>query len=113
MGGWRVMYGLAAPVALLMGIGMWWLPPSPRWLLLCAVQGKETLQAAKRNAFQALSRLRNGKVSSEIIEVQVEKTLESMQSSDAKEEPKFSEVFEGSSLKALKVGVGLVFFQQV
>eukprot|EP00250_Pteridium_aquilinum_P003033 c13363_g1_i1 orf=87-1769(+) len=113
VGGWRIMYGCATPVALMMGIGMWWLPPSPRWLLLRAVQGKETIQAAKRNAAQALSRLRKGKVSSEIVEVQVEKTLVSLQSSDMKEEQKFSEVFEGTSLKALKVGAGLVFFQQV
>ncbi|KAI5075409.1 hypothetical protein GOP47_0009485 [Adiantum capillus-veneris] len=113
VGGWRIMYGFAAPVALTMGLGMWWLPPSPRWLLLSAVQGKETLQAAKRNAAQALSRLRKGKVSNEALEVQVEKTLESIQSSNVKEEPKFSEVFEGTSLKALKVGAGLVFFQQV
>ncbi|KAH7429178.1 hypothetical protein KP509_09G033900 [Ceratopteris richardii] len=113
VGGWRFMYGFAAPVAVIMGLGMGWLPPSPRWLLLRAVQGKETLQAAKRHATQALSRLRNGRISSDILEEQVERSLESIQSSNVKEEPTFSEVFEGSSLKALKVGAGLVFFQQV
>ncbi|KAI7726623.1 hypothetical protein M8C21_025197, partial [Ambrosia artemisiifolia] len=39
IGGWRYMFGFSAPVALLMGLGVWGLPPSPRWLLLRAVQG--------------------------------------------------------------------------
>ena len=107
------MYGCAVPAAFLMGLGMWWLPPSPRWLLLRGVQGKEPLEIAKRNAVQALYRLRKGVASSKVVEMQVDETLDSLQSSDAKEEPKFSEVFEGGSLKALKVGAGLVFFQQV
>nr|AFK44058.1 unknown [Lotus japonicus] len=28
--GWRYMYGVGSPVAIIMGIGMWWLPASPR-----------------------------------------------------------------------------------
>jgi hypothetical protein len=107
------MYGSAVPAALVMGLGMWWLPPSPRWLLLRGVQGKEILQVARQNAVEALYRLRKGSASSTTVEMQVDETLGSLQLSDAKEEPKFSEVFQGSSLKALKVGAGLVFFQQV
>ncbi|PQM43148.1 D-xylose-proton symporter-like 3 chloroplastic isoform X2 [Prunus yedoensis var. nudiflora] len=42
IGGWRYMYGISAPIALLMGIGMWLLPPSPRWLLLRAAQDQES-----------------------------------------------------------------------
>ncbi|MCI00224.1 D-xylose-proton symporter-like 2, partial [Trifolium medium] len=38
--GWRYMFGISSPVAVIMGIGMWWLPASPRWLLLRAIQGK-------------------------------------------------------------------------
>ncbi|KAF2571114.1 hypothetical protein F2Q70_00005489 [Brassica cretica] len=50
VGGWRYMYGFGTPVALLMGLGMWSLPPSPRWLLLRAVQGKGALQEYKDKA---------------------------------------------------------------
>lgn len=52
------MYGFGTPVALLMGLGMWSLPPSPRWLLLGAVQGKGALQEYKEKAMLALSKLR-------------------------------------------------------
>ncbi|PRQ23905.1 putative major facilitator, sugar transporter, major facilitator superfamily [Rosa chinensis] len=33
-GGWRYMYGPSIPLVVIMGIGMWWLPESPRWILL-------------------------------------------------------------------------------
>ena len=33
-GGWRYMFGLSAIPAVVQGIGMVWMPPSPRWLLL-------------------------------------------------------------------------------
>ncbi|XLR50826.1 hypothetical protein HN51_001538 [Arachis hypogaea] len=35
--GWRYMYGVSSPLAVIMGIKMCWLPTSPRWLLLCAI----------------------------------------------------------------------------
>ncbi|KAM7258989.1 hypothetical protein ACFE04_014730 [Oxalis oulophora] len=38
---WRYMYLASTPLALVMEIGMWWLPASPRWLLLRAIQGEE------------------------------------------------------------------------
>ncbi|KAF5735429.1 D-xylose-proton symporter-like 2 [Tripterygium wilfordii] len=43
MAGWQYMYGASTPLAVIMGIGMWWLPASPRWLLLYAIQGKGNL----------------------------------------------------------------------
>ncbi|RZC93630.1 hypothetical protein C5167_007671, partial [Papaver somniferum] len=58
VGGWRYMFGFSASVALLMGLGMWSLPASPRWLLLKAVQGKASLQEYKERAIAGLSRLR-------------------------------------------------------
>eukprot|EP00878_Enallax_costatus_P029261 GHUV01031709.1.p1 GENE.GHUV01031709.1~~GHUV01031709.1.p1 ORF type:complete len:389 (+),score=104.35 GHUV01031709.1:962-2128(+) len=48
VGGWRSMYGVAAPLALLLGVGMASLPESPRWLLLSG--------ASKDDAFRALVR---------------------------------------------------------
>jgi len=41
--GWRYMYATSTPLCLIMGVGMCWLPSSPRWLLLCAIQGKGNL----------------------------------------------------------------------
>ncbi|MCL7037422.1 hypothetical protein MKW94_010950, partial [Papaver nudicaule] len=38
--GWRYMFVFSAPVAVLMGLGMWGLPESPCWLPLRAVQGR-------------------------------------------------------------------------
>ncbi|GJN22834.1 hypothetical protein PR202_gb10434 [Eleusine coracana subsp. coracana] len=58
VGGWRYMFGFSAPIAAIMAIGMWTLPPSPKWLLLRAVQGKGSVEDNKKKAIQALRKLR-------------------------------------------------------
>ncbi|XP_077238943.1 major facilitator superfamily protein isoform X2 [Tasmannia lanceolata] len=115
IGGWRYMYGLSAPVAVLMGLGMWSLPPSPRWLLLRAVQGKGALIEYKEKAINALGRLRGRPAGDKISEAQIEDTLVSLKSSyeDQESEGSFWEVFEGASLKAFIISGGLVLFQQI
>ncbi|KAK4771952.1 hypothetical protein SAY86_013727 [Trapa natans] len=115
VGGWRYMYGLSNPIALLMGIGMWSLPPSPRWLLLRAVQGKAPLQEYKEKAIFALSRLRGRSAGDRVSEKQIEDTLVSVKSAYAEDESEgsFWEVFQGPSLKAFVIGGGLVLFQQI
>ncbi|KDO66618.1 hypothetical protein CISIN_1g008624mg [Citrus sinensis] len=115
VGGWRYMYGLSAPLALLMGIGMWSLPPSPRWLLLRAVQGKGSLQEYKEQAISALGKLRRRPPGDKLSERQIEDTLVSLKSSytDEKSEGSFLEVFQGPNLKAFIIGGGLVLFQQI
>ncbi|KAG5515216.1 hypothetical protein RHGRI_036301 [Rhododendron griersonianum] len=115
VGGWRYMYGFSAPVALIMGLGMWSLPPSPRWLLLRAVQGKGSLQELKERAFSAFSRLRDRPVGDKVSERQIEDTLVSLKSAYTDEESEGSiwEIFQGPSLKAFIIGGGLVLFQQV
>lgn len=109
------MYGVSAPIALLMGIGMWVLPPSPRWLLLRAVQGKGSIQDLKEKASFALSKLRGRPPGDNVSERQIEDTLISLKSAyaDQESEGSFLEVFQGPSLKAFIIGGGLVFFQQV
>lgn len=109
------MYGLSAPLALLMGIGMWSLPPSPRWLLLRAVQGKGSLQEYKEQAISALGKLRRRPPGDKLSERQIEDTLVSLKSSytDEKSEGGFLELFQGPNLKAFIIGGGLVLFQQV
>ncbi|KAJ8750527.1 hypothetical protein K2173_015680 [Erythroxylum novogranatense] len=115
VGGWRYMYGFGMPVALLMGLGMWTLPPSPRWLLLRAVQGKGSLQDYKEKAIYALSKLRGRPLGDKESEQQIEETLLSLKSAYSEEESEgnFLEVFQGPSLKAFIIGGGLVLFQQI
>lgn len=115
VGGWRYMFGLSFPVAFVMGLGMWSLPPSPRWLLLRAVQGKAALQDYKEKAITALSRLRGRPAGDKMSEKQIEETLVSLKSAYADEESEgsFLEVLQGPSLKAFIIGGGLVLFQQI
>lgn len=114
VGGWRYMFGVAAPIGLLMGIGMWWLPPSPRWLLLSCVQGKGTEGDLKKEASGALRRLRGGTCTQNMAEEETEETWTALQAACVGEEANvsFGELFQGVNLKALGVGAGLVFFQQ-
>ncbi|KAG4207091.1 hypothetical protein ERO13_A03G045100v2 [Gossypium hirsutum] len=86
VGGWRYMYGCSAPVALLMGLGMWSLPPSPRWLILRAVQGKGSLQELKEKAILALSKLRGRAPGDAASEKQIEDTLISVKSAYMEQE---------------------------
>jgi sugar porter (SP) family MFS transporter len=114
-GGWRMMFGFGAPIALLMGVGMWWLPPSPRWLLLRGLQGGGEEQEFKARASSALLRLRGNRFSQNMAEEQVEDTWMSLQAAAEGQELNVSlaELFQGVNLKALLIGTGLVFFQQV
>lgn len=112
IGGWRYMYATSAPICLIMGIGMWWLPPSPRWLLLCAIQGKGSLPHAKEVAITCLCHLRGVAFSSSASE-QVDLILDELSYVDQEKQAAFSEIFRGKCLKALIIGAGLVFFQQV
>ncbi|XVF46570.1 hypothetical protein PTKIN_Ptkin03bG0037700 [Pterospermum kingtungense] len=115
VGGWRCMSGCSAPIALLMGLRMWSLPPSPRWLLLRAVQGKGSLQENKEKAILALSKLRGRASSDEASEKQIEDTLISVKSAYMVQESEGNilEVFQGPNLKAFLIGGGLVLFQQI
>lgn len=110
--GWRYMYVSSAPVCIIMGIGMWWLPPSPRWLLLCAVQGKRNLPEAREIAIHCLCRLTGQAIENSASE-QVEAILNELASATEEKEASFLEIFQGKCLKALIIGAGLVFFQQV
>ncbi|KAL9271291.1 D-xylose-proton symporter-like 3, chloroplastic-like protein [Drosera capensis] len=115
IGGWRYMFGFSVPAALLMGLGMYTLPPSPRWLLLRGVQGAGSLQQYKEKAISALSRLRGRPAGDRQSESQIEETLVSLKSAYGSQESEgnFLEVFQGPSLKAFVIGGGLVLFQQI
>ncbi|XP_057752391.1 D-xylose-proton symporter-like 3, chloroplastic isoform X1 [Arachis stenosperma] len=115
VGGWRFMYGFSAPIAVLMGLGMLSLPPSPRWLLLRAVQGKGSFQDLKEKAILSLSKLRGRPPGNKESEKQIEENLVSLKSAyaDQESEGSFLEVFQGANLKAFIIGGGLVLFQQI
>lgn len=110
--GWRYMYGASTPIAIVMGIGMWWLPASPRWLLLCAIQGKGTMQDLRETAICCLCRLRGEAIGDSAPE-QVEEMLGELSYVGEEKEAGLAEMFQGKCLKALIIGGGLVLFQQV
>lgn len=110
--GWRYMYATGAPVALVMGIGMWWLPPSPRWLLLCAIQGKGNISDLRTTAISCLCRVR-GQAINDTASEEIDAIMYEISHDDQNRQATFFEIFQGKCLKALVIGVGLLFFQQV
>lgn len=106
------MYGVSIPISLIMGFGMWWLPESTRWLLLCAIQGKGNMQDLKETAVCCLCRLR-GEAIGDSATQQVDEILSELSQVGDEKEVTFREMFHGKCLKALTIGAGLVLFQQV
>ncbi|ERN15578.1 D-xylose-proton symporter-like 2 isoform X1 [Amborella trichopoda] len=110
--GWRYMYGTSCPISIIMGVGMWWLPPSPRWLLLCAVQGRGSFQDIKERATYALCRLR-GRIDDNSTSEKIDELFDEISNSSEEQEASIGEIFQGKCLKALVIGAGLVFLQQI
>lgn len=110
--GWRYMYGASMPLAVVMGIGMWWLPSSPRWLLLRAIQGRGNMQELKDNAIYCLYRIRGPIIGDSAPEL-VNEILEELAYVGEEKQVSFREIFQGKCLKALIVGGGVVLFQQI
>jgi SP family galactose:H+ symporter-like MFS transporter len=93
---WRMMFGLAAVPAATLGIGMFFMPDSPRWL---ASQGSVT------RARQVLNRIRST--------ANVEQELSAIQKSLQLQGGDWRELFKPAVRPALVIGVGLAIFQQV
>ncbi|CAA0838497.1 D-xylose-proton symporter-like 2 [Striga hermonthica] len=110
--GWRYMYGISSPLALVMGFGVWWLPASPRWILLKAMQGKGDVQVLRQNAIDCLCRLR-GEALAGSAPRQVDEILVELSHVREEQEATIGEMFQGKCLKALTIGGGLVLFQQI
>ncbi|XWS57354.1 hypothetical protein CRYUN_Cryun09bG0167300 [Craigia yunnanensis] len=110
--GWRYMFGASIPLAVIMGIGMWWLPASPRWLLLCAIQGKGNMQDLREAAICCLCLLRGQSIGESASE-QVDEILTELSYVGEEKEATLGEMFHGKCLKALIIGAGLVLFQQI
>ncbi|KAH9607342.1 hypothetical protein KSS87_020130 [Heliosperma pusillum] len=110
--GWRYMYGASFPIAIAMVIGMWWLPDSPRWLLLCAIQGKGNMQDLRETAICCMCKLR-GQANSDTAPQQVDEILSELSVAGELDNVTTAELFRGKYLKALIIGCGLVLFQQI
>lgn len=112
LSGWRYMYATSVPLAVIMGIGMWWLPASPRWLLLRVIQGKGNVENQKEAAIKSLCRLRGPAFADSAAE-QVNEILAELSFVGEDKEATFGELFQGKCKKALIIGGGLVLFQQI
>ncbi|EEF42346.1 sugar transporter, putative [Ricinus communis] len=110
--GWRYMYVASAPLAVIMGVGMWCLPQSPRWILLCAMQGKGNMQDLKETAICCLCKLRGGAIG-DAAPALVEEMLSELAFVGEEKETSLRDLFKGKCLKALTIGAGLVIFQQI
>jgi sugar porter (SP) family MFS transporter len=98
--GWRYMFGVALIPALILGIGMFMLPESPRWLF-------EHGQIAK--ARTVLSRSRSPEeVDREFQEMEEIKELEEEQARVS-----YKELLAPYVRPALIIGIGLAIFQQI
>jgi SP family galactose:H+ symporter-like MFS transporter len=93
---WRWMFGLAAVPAIILGVGMIWLPESPRWLL---------------------SRQRTGAARAVLLRIrppqEVEGELDDIQKGLANQSGGWSALFTPLVRPALAIGVGLAIFQQI
>lgn len=110
--GWRYMYGISSPVAVIMGFGMWWLPASPRWLLLRAIQRKGDIQNLKDTAIRSLCQLQ-GPAFHDSAPQHVDEILAELSYIGEENDVTFLEMFRGKCRKALVISAGLVLFQQV
>lgn len=110
--GWRYMFGVSIPLAVIMGIGMYMLPESPRWLLLCVMKGKGNFQDLKQSAIRNLCCLRGQRVGYSAPAL-VDEMLNELSFVGEEEEASLAELFRGKGLRALTIGAGIVLFQQV
>jgi len=95
-GGWRWMLALSAVPAILLGVGMWFMPESPRWLV-----GRNK----GREAQSILTRIR----SHENVDDEIEEIRDSLEQQSAG----WGQLFSSGIRKALIVGVGLAILQQI
>ncbi|HVA67287.1 MAG TPA: sugar porter family MFS transporter [Elusimicrobiota bacterium] len=97
-GGWRLMLGLAVIPGLLLGLGMMFMPETPRWLM-----EREREEEARR----VLKKIRGGAdIETEIQDI--EQTLRL-----AKERGRWADLLAPSIRPALVIGLGIAVFQQV
>ena len=95
-GGWRWMFALAAVPSIALGMGMYFMPSSPRWLVS---------HGHFDQANSVLQKIRG--------QVNVDDELEGIKQSLEKQSGNWSELLKPAIRPALIVGIGLAIFQQV
>lgn len=96
-GEWRWMLGLAVIPSIVLGIGMYFMPSSPRWLFS---------KGATERARSVLERIRiTENVNDEIKEIKESLALE--------KECKWTDLLDPAVRPALMIGIGLAVFQQL
>ncbi len=98
--GWRYMFGVALVPALILGIGMFTLPESPRWLF-------EHGRLDKARSVLGRSR------SPEEVDQELQEMQEIKSQGSQEERVSYSELLEPFVRPALIIGIGLAIFQQV
>jgi len=98
--GWRWMFGVALLPALILGIGMFMLPESPRWLFN---------QGRMEKARAVLGRSR----SPEEVDQEFREMEEIKQQEAHRERVSYAELLEPFVRPALIIGIGLAIFQQI
>ncbi len=93
--GWRLMFGLAAIPALILLVGLLFVPESPRWFVR---------QNLRDRARQVLSRIRRPE--------EIEPEISDIESSLTQQEGGWHELFSSNLRPALIIGIGLAIFQQ-
>ena len=96
MRGWRWMFGLAAVPSALLGVGMAFMPESPRWLVSHGREdmGRSVLQHIRGTAA-------------------VDDEVQDIRQSSVQQSSSWSELLSPSLRPAMIVGIGLALFQQV
>jgi hypothetical protein len=69
------------------------------------------MESSRNEAVHIIRRLMGTDANEDDIRSELDEILESLQL--AREEVRISEIFDGTNLKALTIGIGLVLFQQV
>ena len=96
-GEWRWMLGLAVVPSIVLGIGMYFMPSSPRWLLSKGIADR---------ARSVLEKIRNTtNVDAEMKEIKDSLAVE--------RESKWSDLLDPAIRPALTIGIGLAVFQQL
>ena len=95
-GAWRWMLGLGVVPGAVLGLGMIYLPESPRWLVK---------RGLTEQALEVLRRTREDGAEAELEAI--------LQSSKAESRGRWSELFSATVRPALVIGVGLAIFQQI
>jgi sugar porter (SP) family MFS transporter len=109
--GWRVMVGIAAFCSLIMHIGMYFIPNSPRWLILRSVQATSVLLELDhvQEARDALSFFHSD-LTAEEIEAELNEIRNDATEAESLKSGGICAAFQYP--KPLIIGCGLVFFQQ-